>query len=336
MIRNILKWLTILFQSIAIGALILYGYAVFKYRNTWELLDTRVKTNVSMYLTIGLISLGIFILIKIIEFILFKQKKRVIRDVKPQYKEQVKPTEVPIYVAPSDVYQHDEVSPSIQVVEQKQEIPKERQAICPNCNSVVDKDAYICLSCGILLNKIDQLQPQTQNEKVIYKEVVVQNDGYSSKNMFISAIVMVLVVLMMFVGYDYTKNNGVFFNQEMTQLEKKQYVYSLATEVLTDFENSVNTKRLRLEKNNSYFSLSDLGYASLEYNPTKSYVAVNERAKEYYIIMQGQGKYEEYSIDITSKSKLEINSVKVNSTTTLPAENGTLFVDGQMFYRGNN
>lgn len=335
MIRNILRWLTILFQSIAMGALILYGYAMFRYRNTWELLDKRVKTNVSMYLTIGLISLGIFILIKVIEFILFKQKKRVVIEEKPQYKEEFTPNEAPIYVAPSDVYQHDEFTPTVQVVEQKQEIPKERQAVCPNCSSIVDKDAYICLSCGILLNKIDQLQPQTQNEKVVYKEVIVKNDGYSSKNMFISAVVMVLMVLMMFVAYDYTKNNGVFFNEEMSQLEKKQYVYTLANEVLTDFEDSIKNNRVRLSRNNSYFSLSDLGYVSYEYNPTKSYVAVNERAKEYYIILQGQGKYEDYSIDATQKSKLEMNSVKINSATTIPAENNTLFIEGQIFYKGD-
>lgn len=326
MIRNILKWLTILFQSIAIGAFILYGYAMFRYRATWELLDERVKQNVSMYLTIALISLGIFILIKVIEFILFKTKKKVI--ITEEKKEE------PIYVAPPEVYQHDEMIPTLQV-EQKQEIPKERQAICPNCNSIVDKDAYICLSCGILLNKIDQYQPQTQPEKVIYKEVVVKNDGYSNKNMFISAVVMVLVVLMMFVAYDYTKNNGVFFNKEMSQLEKKQYVYTLANEVLTDFEDSIKNNRVRLSRNNSYFSLSDLGYASYEYNPTKSYVAVNERAKEYYIILQGQGKYEDYSIDATQKSKLEMNSVKINSATTIPTEKDTLFIEGQIFYKSD-
>lgn len=326
MIRNILKWLTILFQSIAIGAFILYGYAMFRYRATWELLDERVKQNVSMYLTIGLISLGIFILIKVIEFILFKTKKKVV--ITEEKKEE------PIYVAPPEVYQHDEMIPALQA-EQKQEIPKERQAICPNCNSIVDKDAYLCLSCGILLNKIDQYQPQTQPEKVIYKEVVVKNDGYSNKNMFISAVVMVLVVLMMFVAYDYTKNNGVFFNSEMSQSEKKQYVYTLAAEVLNDFENSVKNNRVKLDRNNSYFSLSDLGYVSYEYNPTKSYVAVNERAKEYYIILQGQGKYEDYSIDATQKSKLEMNSVKINSATTIPAENDTLFIEGQIFYKGD-
>lgn len=327
MIRNILKWLTILFQSIAIGAFILYGYAMFRYRATWELLDERVKQNVSMYLTIGLISLGIFILIKVIEFILFKTKKKVV--ITEEKKEE------PIYVAPPEVYQHDEMVPALQV-EQKQEIPKERQAICPNCNSIVDKDAYICLSCGILLNKIDQYQPQTQPEKVIYKEVVVKNDGYSNKNMFISAVVMVLVVLMMFVAYDYTKNNGVFFNKEMSQIEKKQYVYTLANEVLTDFEDSIKNNRVRLSRNNSYFSLSDLGYVSYEYNPTKSYVAVNERAKEYYIILQGQGKYEDYSIDAIQKSKLEMNSVKINSATTIPTEKDTLFIEGQMFYKSSN
>lgn len=326
MIRNILKWLTILFQSIAIGAFILYGYAMFRYRATWELLDERVKQNVSMYLTIGLISLGIFILIKVIEFILFKTKKKVV--ITEEKKEE------PIYVAPPEVYQHDEMVPNLQV-EQKQEIPKERQAICPNCNSIVDKDAYICLSCGILLNKIDQYQPQTQPEKVIYKEVVVKNDGYSNKNMFISAVVMVLVVLMMFVAYDYTKNNGVFFNKEMSQIEKKQYVYTLANEVLTDFEDSIKNNRVRLSRNNSYFSLSDLGYVSYEYNPTKSYVAVNERAKEYYIILQGQGKYEDYSIDATQKSKLEMNSVKINSATTIPTEKDTLFIEGQIFYKSD-
>ena len=157
MLRNVLKWLTILFQSVAIGALILYGYAMFRYRSTWELLDQRVKTNVSMYLTIGLISLGIFILIKVIEFILFRNKKVIVVE------ESV--LDEPIYVAPDDKYQHDEFTPTVQIVDQKQEIPKERQAICPNCSSIVDKDAYICLSCGILLNKVEQTQP----EKVIYK-----------------------------------------------------------------------------------------------------------------------------------------------------------------------
>lgn len=326
MTRNILKWLTILFQSVAIGALILYGYAMFRYRATWEVLDQRVKTNVSMYLTIGLISLGIFILIKVIEFILFKKPKEKVVQERVERQE-------PIYVAPSEQYQYDEFTPTVQVVEQKQEIPKERQAICPNCMSVVDKDAYICLSCGILLNKVDQIQPQP--EKVVYKEVIVKNDGYSNKNMFASAIVMVLLVLMMFVAYDYTKNNGVFFNSEMSQSEKKQYVYTLAAEVLNDFENSVKNNRVKLDRNNSYFSLVDLGYTSFEYNPTKSYVIVNERAKEYYIIMQGQGKYEDYSIDVTPKSSLDINSVKVNTATTIPQPNGTINIDGQMFYKNS-
>ena len=317
MLRKVLKWLTILFQSIAIGALILYGYAMFRYRNTWEILDKGVKANISMYLTIGLISLGIFILAKIIDFILYG---------KYNVKKQKINNEIVNTIPNNKNITNLEV--------QKQEIPKEKQVICPNCGSIVDKDAYICLSCGILLNKIDELQPQIQPERIVYKEVVVKNDTYSNKNMFINAIVMVLMVLMMFVAYDYTRSNGVFFNEEMSQLEKKEYIYSLAIEVLSDFEFSISNNKVRLKKNNTYFSLSDLGYVSFEYNPTKSYVAVNERDKKYYIIMQGQGKYENYLIDLTPKSKLEINSVKVNTVPTTTPSEGKLHVDGQIFYKG--
>ena len=328
MLKNVLKWLTIIFQSISIGALILYGYAMFKYRATWEVLDLRIKNNVRMYLMIGLISLGIFILIKIIEFILYKPKKE--KQVEERVEDQVKKEET-IYVAPAVEYQHDEVIQPVQIQEQQQFIPKDRQAICPNCNSVVDKDAYICLMCGILLNKIDEIQ--TKQEKVIYKEIVVNKDS-STKNMFVSVVVVVLIVLMMFVGYDYSKNNGVFFNSEMSQLEKKQYVYSLATEVLTDFEDSIKDRRIILSKNNSYFSLSELGYTSFEYNPTKSYVAVNERDKEFYIILQGQGEYEDYYIDATMKNNLDASDVKVNaSNKTVPNSSGTLFIGSQIFHK---
>ena len=44
---------------------------------------------------------------------------------------------------------------------------------------------------------------------------------------------------------------------------------------------------------------------------------------------------EDYSIDSTQKSNLEINSVKINSATTIPAENNTLFIEGQIFYKSD-
>ncbi|MDD4624662.1 MAG: zinc ribbon domain-containing protein [Bacilli bacterium] len=318
MVRKIIKWVTIIFQSILIGSLILYIYAFFKYKNNWENLDDKLRGNINTYLIIAIISFGIFVLLKVFDYFFYKEKKQ---------KQVVLEKYIP------EEYQHDEVIPSVQKVETKEEppIPKERQATCPNCGNVVDKDAYICLSCGILLNKLEE---QPQHEKVIYKEVVVKNKNTPTKSMFANLVLMVLVVLIMFVAYDYTRNNGVFFTNEMTEIEKKEYIYSLANEVLNDFESSVNNNIVRVNPNNTYFSLEDLGYASVEYNPNQSFIAIS-RERKYFIILKGQGKFEDYSIDATLKEELSVSSVDIKKTPETIPINDRLAIDGLFYYKNN-
>lgn len=333
--RRIIKWSAILFQSVFIGSMILYIYALIRYRKNWNSLDSGLKGNINTYLYVAIGSALIFIVIKVIEYLIKKNRKEVIvEDIVPeamtiQPEKQVQSYEVPLE------YQHDEVIPNVQKpLETKEEvtIPKEKQATCPNCKGIVDKDAYICLNCGILLNDV---QSGPKNEKVIYKEVVVKKEDMPAKSVFTSVVMMVLVVLIMFVAYDYTRNNGVFFTQELSQIEKKEYFYSLASEVLNDFEFGVESNRIKLDPNNTYFRLSDLNYASAEYNPSQSFIAIS-RERVYYIIFKGQGKYEEFSIDATPKNELSVDSVAINKAPNIPIGSNEKFsIDGQFYYKNS-
>ena len=317
--KNIIKWLAILFQSIFIGSIILYIYAFIKYRKNWGSLDTALRRNINTYLVIAIVSLVIFILIKLITFLINRPKKD-----KQVVVEKIVP----------EAYQHDEIIPPIQKIDEKEvvSIPIEKQATCPNCKSIVDKDAYICLNCGILLGDLSQ---KPKEEKVIYKEVVVRGKDTPAKSMFTNVILMVLVVLIMFVAYDYTKNNGVFFSQEMSQMEKKEYFYTLATEVLNDFQMSVNNNIEKLDPNNTYVSLGEKGYTSTEYNPNQSFILVS-RERQYYIIFVGQGKYEDYSIDRVLKEDLDVSDVSINKAPELQiGDNEKLSIDGQNFFKNS-
>lgn len=340
--RNIIKWLSILFQSIFIGSIILYIYAMVKYRKHWDTLDIGLRNNINTYLYVAIGAAVLFGIIKLIDFLIKKNRKEVIvEDIAPesivvQSKEEDSFEKPDNYNITEDVpaYQQDGVIPSgTDAVENKEkiEIPKEKQATCPNCNSIVNKEAYICLNCGILLG---DMPDQTKHEKVIYKEVVVKNEELPAKSIFTSVIMMVLIVLIMFVAYDYTRNNGVFFAQEISQAEMKSRFYELAVEVLNNFEQDVNTNTIKLDPNNTYFKLSDLNYASAEYNPNQSFIAIS-RERTYYVIFNGQGIYKDYSIGATSKKDLSVESVEINKKIDIPDDNKDKFTIGDQFYFKN-
>lgn len=340
--RRIIKWSAILFQSVFIGSMILYIYALVRYRKNWGSLDAGLKGNINTYLYVAIGSALIFIIIKVVEHLIKKNRKEVIvEDIVPesivvQSKEEVSFEKQENYNIVDDVptYQNDGVMPGVQEniqIEEKKEIPKEKQTTCPNCNEIVDKDAYICLNCGILLS---DMPDQTRHEKVVYKEVIVKNEELPAKSIFTSVIMMVLIVLIMFVAYDYTRNNGVFFNQEITQAEMKSSFYELAVEVLNNFEQEVNSSSLKLDPNNTYFRLSDLNYVSADFNPNQSYIAVS-RERTYYVIFTGQGKFKDYSIPATSKNKLSVESVNINKTPDLPDDSKNRFSIEDQFYFKN-
>jgi hypothetical protein len=279
MLNRIFKWISIISQSIGIGAIALYIYAYFSYRSNWEELSTAMRSNINLYLLIGIAGLLLYVITKVLMYFTARTPKEKAEQMTIDFDEEIT----------------DEI-----VTEKELESIVEEVLICPSCGNVLDKDAVVCPNCGILLQK------KIVEEKKEHKRVVVAG---KSVHIYQTIALMVIVIAGLFLAYDYSKDNGIFFVKEVSETEAKSNFYVLANSIITDVNTNYNDGDIKLNKNTVYFTLSDLGYTSYEYDTDKSYIAINATDKNIYISLLGINEYDGYNINITELEELDIRDV---------------------------
>lgn len=337
MMKKVLKWISIIFQSIGIGAIGLYIYAYIKYKNQWESLSAVMRSNINLYLLIGVVGILSYIITTIL--IYFTKDKKNSNEV--EFEDfsttgnhyHIHEPKVEESNATGNYYNISEpkVEEKITIVkENKYEVPIERQSICPNCNNVVDKDAFICLHCGILLKKMDVQSPVT--EKVVYKEIVVPKTVNDNKYNSVKTIILLIAIIIgLFLAIDFTREQNSIFNNSLikNETEMKKNFYELANSTVKDVLDRYKKGDITVNHDKTYFTISDLGYRSYEYDTNKSYIAIDKSTKKMYIALSGINNYAVYSIDITEVNNLDESDVLVNTSIVND-------IDGKLLINGGN
>ena len=151
-----LKVFSVILECSFIGCIILYIYNYFMASKKYEIMPMEVKKVLNIFVIIGIISLILFLIIK---FILHVINKTVYEDEEVQLQMDLDDKKYKDLEAP--------VTERVFIYKDQYEVPKSRQAICPNCGSVIDKNAFLCIKCGYLLKEI---KPQII-EKIVEKPV---------------------------------------------------------------------------------------------------------------------------------------------------------------------
>lgn len=181
--NKILKILSIIFECFGFGSLILYIYNLVIASKKYETIPETIKTRINLFLFIALMSFAIFGVIKYILYLRNKANKKVTKkeqlqmdfpsDIEKEYKNLEAPVNERIFVYKDDY-----------------EVPKDRRQNCPNCGNSIDKNAFICIKCGYLLQPIETIKGE---EKIIEKPVYIDKPVYVDKTVYVDKPVYVEV-----------------------------------------------------------------------------------------------------------------------------------------------
>lgn len=139
--NRVLNVFSIIFECSFAGAVILYGYNYYMGLKKYDVIPEALQNNLNTFIVIGITSA---ILAIIIRFILYMRKpvnKEVHHNIAHEQRDYSKNIE-------------EAVTERVIIYKDNYEIPKENRMLCPNCKSIIDKNAFICLKCGFLLKPI--------------------------------------------------------------------------------------------------------------------------------------------------------------------------------------
>jgi len=85
---------------------------------------------------------------------------------------------------------------------------------CPNCGSVIDKNAFVCVKCGYLLKSIKPQVMEKVIEKPVYRTVYKDRKEYFSnkvnlKNILINLGLVIAIVACLFVIINMAVERGI-------------------------------------------------------------------------------------------------------------------------------
>ena len=157
--NKFLRILCIILECSFVGTVFLYIYNYYIANRKYEIIPASLRTRLNIFIIIAIISLVLFLVIR---YILYRRNRKTVdKDVQLQMDFDEKKEEV---------YRNLEepIRERVFIYKNEYEVPKNRQTICPNCGSVIDKNAFICVKCGFLVKQIVQ---QKVVERVIEKPV---------------------------------------------------------------------------------------------------------------------------------------------------------------------
>lgn len=182
-LNKTLKTLSIILECSFIGSVILYIYNFYVASKKYEILPAAVKSRLNLFVIIAVISVILFLILK---YVLYIRNKAV----NEEYNEPVT-----IEEKREIAYKNLEapVSERVFIYKDEYEVPKERRMLCPNCNRVIDKNAYICVKCGYLLKKIEPKVVERVVEKKVKK--MDSNDYDRFVNLLITLGLIVAIII---------------------------------------------------------------------------------------------------------------------------------------------
>lgn len=191
--NKILKNISVILECSFIGSVILYVYNFYTASKKYEILPSAVKTRLNIFVIIAVISVILFLILKYVLYIRNKTGNE-------EYEEPVT-----IEEKREITYKNLEapVSERVFIYKDEYEVPKERRMLCPNCNRIIDKNAYICIKCGYLLKKIEPKVEKTIIKSVEKKEKEFDSNDYDRFiNLLITLglIVGIIVCIVMIVN----------------------------------------------------------------------------------------------------------------------------------------
>lgn len=140
-----LKFFSVILECSFIGCIILYIYNYFMASKKYEIMPMEVKKVLNIFVVVGIISFILFLIVKYILYIInrnvYEEDVQLQMDLSEPTEKKYKDLEAP-------------VTERVFIYKNEYEVPKDRQAICPNCGSVIDKNAFLCVKCGFLLKEI--------------------------------------------------------------------------------------------------------------------------------------------------------------------------------------
>lgn len=154
--NKVLKIFSIILECSFIGSILLYIYNYYVSSKKYEIMPIEIKNRLNIFITIAVISLILFLVIKYVLYVTNKPPKKIIKEnIDLEKEKKYKNLEAP-------------VTERVFIYKNEYEVPKERQTVCPNCKNIVDKNAFICVKCGCLLK---QMPKERVVERVIRHEV---------------------------------------------------------------------------------------------------------------------------------------------------------------------
>jgi uncharacterized membrane protein YidH (DUF202 family) len=188
-LNNILKFFFIIFQSSFVGSIILYAYNYYIGIKKYETIPAELQKNLNIFIFICIVSAVLYAIIRFILYIRNKEEKE-------EY------TKVINVESDKRIDIEQPVTERVIIYKDSYDVPKEKRMVCPNCNNIIDKNAFICLKCGFLLNN-NLFNKKEEKETREYKNINKHNYEYKiNKNIFINIglIVAIVVCLIMIIN----------------------------------------------------------------------------------------------------------------------------------------
>ena len=157
-----------------------------------------------MFVIDGIVSLIIFLIIK---YVLYLRNKTINGEVSQlsfdleEREKQYKNLEEP-------------VTERVIIYKDSYDVPKDKRMNCPNCGSVIDKNAFVCVKCGYLLKSIKPQVMEKVIEKPVYRTVYKDRKEYFSnkvnlKNILINLGLVIAIVACLFVIINMAVERGI-------------------------------------------------------------------------------------------------------------------------------
>lgn len=162
-----LRIASIIFECSLIGSVILYVYNYYTLNKKYEVIPELAQKNLNMFIIIAIVSLILFLVIKYVLYIRNKTNAPKISQLEMEFNELNRK---------SNANLEEKVVERVMFYKDTYNVPQSRQMKCPNCNGIIDRNAYICLKCGYL---VKQIQTERIIEKSVYKP---NNNTYSFNN----------------------------------------------------------------------------------------------------------------------------------------------------------
>ena len=203
-LNKFLRILSVIFECSLIGSIVLYVYNYYVASRKYEVIPADLRKNLNLFVIVGIVSLIIFLIIK---YVLYLRNKTINGEVSQlsfdleEREKQYKNLEEP-------------VTERVIIYKDSYDVPKNKRMTCPNCGSVIDKNAFVCAKCGYLLKSIKPQVMEKVIEKPVYRTVYKDRKEYFSnkvnlKNILINLGLVIAIVVCLFVIINMAVERGI-------------------------------------------------------------------------------------------------------------------------------